>query len=122
MDSFYYSLFLLDPQHSTLIKELLIYLNVSKAEKRTERVRSLVLGHKLTASSSELELLTDVKIENCIGFIRVPLGLAGLLQLKGPDAVGLFSWIRFALLFQPVSRHLLLASQGVARPSISPAA
>ncbi|KAJ0100700.1 3-hydroxy-3-methylglutaryl-coenzyme A reductase, partial [Diaporthe amygdali] len=61
---------------------------MAEGSARAEKLRSLIQGHELSATARDAELLKDIKIENCIGFTRVPLGIAGPLQLRGPDAAG----------------------------------
>ncbi|PYI25492.1 substrate-binding domain of hmg-CoA reductase [Aspergillus indologenus CBS 114.80] len=39
------------------------------------------LGHRKKDSQD----LSDIRIENCVGFVKVPLGIAGPLQVHGPD-------------------------------------
>lgn len=61
---------------------------MSKEIARAEKNRSFILKHNLKATSVDPSELEIYNIENCVGVIRVPLGLAGPLQLRGPDAAG----------------------------------
>ncbi|KAL2284421.1 hypothetical protein FJTKL_08833 [Diaporthe vaccinii] len=61
---------------------------MAKEITRAEKNRSFILKHNLRATSADPGELEMFNIENCVGVIRVPLGLAHPLQLKGPDAMG----------------------------------
>ncbi|CCF34989.1 hydroxymethylglutaryl-CoA reductase [Colletotrichum higginsianum] len=52
---------------------------------RSDKIRSLVSDYDLSCTSKDDSVLKGIKVENLIGFSQVPLGLAGPLDISGPN-------------------------------------
>ncbi|KAH8744762.1 putative hmg-CoA reductase [Diaporthe sp. PMI_573] len=54
---------------------------------RARKVRSFLDEQELTLTLRDSDALRDIRVENCIGFSQVPVGLARPLRLVGPDNI-----------------------------------
>ncbi|KAF6804188.1 hmg-reductase [Colletotrichum sojae] len=55
---------------------------------RTGKIRAMVGNYDLSYTARDDSEVEGIKVENCIGFAQVPLGIAGPLNVSGPGFEG----------------------------------
>lgn len=56
-------------------------------------VQQLNLKERMPATVSTQDQTAGVRVENCIGFAHIPLGLAGPLTIHGQNQQGSYYWL-----------------------------